>query len=81
MIEKPLHKEPQGREDSPDYKNCTLSVDDRLEDLLSCMTIQEKVAQLVCVWQQEQTICSRRSNRFSAGNGYTRYFVKICTMM
>jgi beta-glucosidase len=81
MIEKPLHRKPESREDMPDYENSGLSVDDRLEDLLSRMTIQEKVAQLVYVWQKKQTTCSRRSNRFSARNGYTRYFVKICTMM
>ena len=56
MIEKPLHREPQGREDSPDYRNSALSVDERLEDLLGRMTIQEKAAQLVCIWRQKQAL-------------------------
>lgn len=56
MIEKPLRREPESREDVPDYKNYGLPVDGRLEDLLSCMTIQEKVAQLVCIWRQKQAM-------------------------
>lgn len=35
---------------SPAYKNPNLSVDERVADLLKRMTLEEKVAQLVCVW-------------------------------
>lgn len=35
----------------PDYKNAQLPVDRRVNDLLSRMTLEEKVAQLVCLWQ------------------------------
>jgi beta-glucosidase len=56
MIEKPLRREPESREDVPLYKNCGLSVDARLKDLLSRMTLHEKVAQLVCIWRQKQTL-------------------------
>src|SRR6185295_7879467 len=35
----------------PDYKNPKLSVDARVADLLKRMTIEEKIAQMVCVWQ------------------------------
>ena len=32
------------------YKNKNLSVDERVADLLKRMTLEEKVAQLVCIW-------------------------------
>src|SRR4051812_23539436 len=35
-----------------DYKNPKLSVDTRVADLLKRMTLEEKVAQLVCLWGQ-----------------------------
>ena len=34
----------------PDYKNPRLPVDQRVADLLSRMTLEEKVAQLICLW-------------------------------
>ncbi|HEX7317282.1 MAG TPA: glycoside hydrolase family 3 N-terminal domain-containing protein [Pyrinomonadaceae bacterium] len=34
----------------PDYKNPRLSVERRVADLLARMTLEEKVAQLVCLW-------------------------------
>ncbi|HEX3187953.1 MAG TPA: glycoside hydrolase family 3 N-terminal domain-containing protein [Pyrinomonadaceae bacterium] len=34
----------------PDYKNPQLAVDARVADLLSRMTLEEKVAQLTCLW-------------------------------
>ena len=34
----------------PEYKNPRLSVDVRVADLLSRMTLEEKVAQLTCLW-------------------------------
>ena len=38
------------KENRPDYKNANLPVDRRVADLLSRMTIEEKVAQLICLW-------------------------------
>ncbi|HWS55795.1 MAG TPA: glycoside hydrolase family 3 N-terminal domain-containing protein [Pyrinomonadaceae bacterium] len=35
---------------APDYKNPRLAVERRVADLLSRMTLEEKVAQLVCLW-------------------------------
>src|SRR5262245_3048340 len=34
----------------PDYKNPQLPVERRVADLLSRMTLEEKVAQLTCLW-------------------------------
>ena len=41
---------------TPDYKNSSLSVDARVADLLKRMTVEEKVAQLVCLWAQRPQV-------------------------
>ena len=56
MIEKPLRRETEAGEHAPLYKNCEAPVDARLKDLLSRMTIEEKVAQTICIWRQRQTL-------------------------
>lgn len=38
------------QEKLPDYKNSSLPVERRVADLLSRMTLEEKVAQLTCLW-------------------------------
>ena len=35
------------------YKNALLSADKRVKDLLARMTLEEKAAQMMCVWQQK----------------------------
>src|SRR5262245_9232061 len=40
----------------PPYKNASLSVDERVADLLKRMTLEEKVAQLTCIWPQGRDI-------------------------
>jgi beta-glucosidase len=42
------HMNPQ--DNGPDYKNPRLPVERRVADLLSRMTLEEKVAQLTCLW-------------------------------
>lgn len=42
-------------DDHPIYKNPSLPVDDRVEDLLSRMTLQEKLAQVICLWQEKSS--------------------------
>ena len=39
----------------PPYKNSGLPVSRRLKDLLSRMTLEEKAAQMMCVWQEKST--------------------------
>lgn len=41
---------------APDYKNAALPVERRVADLLSRMTVDEKVAQTHALWQQQATI-------------------------
>ena len=40
----------------PDYKNPRLPVERRVADLLSRMTLEEKVAQLVCLWTDKPQV-------------------------
>jgi beta-glucosidase len=40
----------------PDYKNPALPVDQRVTDLLKQMTLEEKIAQLTCVWAQRPQV-------------------------
>ena len=38
------------------YKNPELPVEERVKDLLSRMTVEEKVAQTQCIWKQKSSI-------------------------
>ena len=55
MIEKQLQRESVQQESCPAYKNPALSVEERVLDLLGRMTLEEKVAQTICIWRQPQT--------------------------
>lgn len=43
----------QEKSDRPTYKNLKLSAEERAKDLLSRMTLQEKVAQMHGVWNDK----------------------------
>lgn len=43
----------------PAYKDASLSVDERVADLLSRMTQEEKIAQITTVWQQKNQLLDR----------------------
>jgi beta-glucosidase len=51
----------------PDYKNPRLPVERRVADLLGRMTLEEKVAQLVCLWAERPETAP--GNGFSADRG------------
>jgi beta-glucosidase len=51
----------------PDYKNPRLPVERRVADLLSRMTLEEKVAQLVCLWAERPETAP--PNGFAADRG------------
>ena len=40
------------------YRNPKLSIDERVKDLLSRMTIEEKAAQMMCLWDQKPNVQS-----------------------
>ncbi|MHB8579969.1 MAG: glycoside hydrolase family 3 N-terminal domain-containing protein [Ignavibacteriaceae bacterium] len=56
MNEKLIQYEQHIQEDLLDYKNPKLPVENRVADLLSRMTTEEKVAQMICIWGQKKTI-------------------------
>ncbi len=41
---------------APDYKNPQLDIEHRVSDLLQRMTLEEKVAQMLCLWKQREQI-------------------------
>jgi beta-glucosidase len=51
--------------ENPPYKNSKLSIDERVKDLLGRMTMEEKLAQTQCIWQQKKMILDDQGN-FSA---------------
>ncbi len=48
----------------PAYRNPKLSVERRVKDLLSRMTLKEKVAQMLCIWQQKNSTMVDEKGRF-----------------
>jgi beta-glucosidase len=53
----------QAKVKRPDYKNASLSSARRVKDLLARMTLQEKAAQMLCIWQQKpQTLVDAEGN-------------------
>ena len=46
----------KSQENRPDYKNPRLPVERRVADLLSRMTLEEKVAQLTCLWSNRPQV-------------------------
>ncbi len=48
-----LSKEIAHQGEKPAYKNSTLEIDERAKDLLSRMTIEEKVTQMQCIWESK----------------------------
>ncbi len=48
----------------PAYRNPKLSVERRVKDLLSRMTLEEKAAQMICVWQQKSSTLVDEKGRF-----------------
>ncbi|MFN2531691.1 MAG: glycoside hydrolase family 3 N-terminal domain-containing protein [Pyrinomonadaceae bacterium] len=56
----------QSQNQMPDYKNSHLSVEQRVNDLLSRMTLEEKIAQMTCLWTkrpQENSVTDFTTDR------------------
>src|SRR5579885_1282527 len=50
----------QAAADRPDYRNPALPAARRVEDLLSRMTLEEKVAQMLCLWNGKRLITDKQ---------------------
>lgn len=55
----------QDRPAKPDYQNPALPTAKRVDDLLSRMTLEEKVAQMLCIWNAKRQITDAKG-RFDA---------------
>jgi len=54
---------------SPAYKDPNVAIDDRVKDLLSRMTLEEKVAQMMCLWMERPNEKSADSKAQSSISG------------
>ncbi len=50
------------------YKNPAYSVNERVNDLLNRMTLEEKVAQMLCIWGEKKTILFDQDGKFFPDN-------------
>src|SRR6202000_3056203 len=50
----------------PVYKDPKASLEQRVEDLLSRMTLEEKIAQITCIWNRKQEILTPAGDLDSA---------------
>ena len=50
--------------DKPAYRNPKLPVERRVKDLLSRMTLKEKAAQMLCIWQQKSSTLVDETGQF-----------------
>ena len=57
----------------PAYRNPKLSVERRVKDLLSRMTLKEKVAQMLCIWQQKSSTLVDENGRFDLQKAKTHF--------
>lgn len=59
--------------DTPLYRDRTRSIDERTDDLLSRMTLEEKVAQMLGIWRQKDDALVDGSGRFDAAKAEARF--------
>ncbi len=58
---------------TPRYRDRSLSIDERVNDLLPRMTLEEKVAQMLCIWQQKPATLVDENGRFDPGKAKARF--------
>ncbi len=68
MTEKLPLEETIKQEELLDYKNPNLPVVKRVADLLARMTLEEKVAQMLCIWGQKKTILFDENGNLNLNN-------------
>jgi beta-glucosidase len=55
------------------YKDATLSIDQRVADLLGRMTLAEKAAQMTCIWQKKAELLLDEHGVFDAAKALTHF--------
>jgi len=68
MIEQDPHIETVDQEVPLRYSNPKLPIDVRVADLLSRMTLEEKVSQMLCIWGQKKTMLFDDEGKLNLGN-------------
>jgi beta-glucosidase len=59
--------------ETPPYRNPALSIEERTADLLSRMTLEEKAAQMVCVWQGKAAKLVDEQGRFDKAKALANF--------
>src|SRR5437868_9056944 len=57
----------------PPFKNARLSASARVKDLLSRMTLEEKAAQMMCVWQEKASKLVDAAGNFDLNKAKTAF--------
>jgi len=57
----------------PAYLNPKLSAERRTRDLISRMTLQEKAAQMLCIWQQKSSTMLDENGNFNLQKARTHF--------
>src|SRR5437667_3205833 len=65
-------RRPNTRDAVPLYKNASAPIGARVEDLLTRMTLDEKIMQMQCIWQKKADIQDAATN-FSAAKASATY--------
>ncbi|MDR1728300.1 MAG: glycoside hydrolase family 3 C-terminal domain-containing protein [Acidobacteriota bacterium] len=58
---------------TPDYRNPSLSAPRRVKDLLARMTLKEKAAQMICVWNEKANALVDEKGRFDEQKAAARF--------
>lgn len=72
-MEKEQQKMKSVSESKPAYRNPSLPVEKRVEDLLSRMTLEEKVAQMLCVWNDKKKTLLNAKGEFDLEKAKAHY--------
>ena len=69
----PTASDAQARRDTPLYKNPSVPVEQRVEDLLSRMTQEEKIAQITTVWTRKNAVLTAPNGNFDPAKAKQLY--------
>ena len=66
-------KQPGRKSAVAPYRNAAFSAEKRAKDLLSRMTLEEKAAQMLCIWQQKPQTLVDADGRFDLAKAKKYY--------